>query len=182
MKNIRFSHTLPEHFQTAPLIHVRSNWLAMTLGFFGWLILLVCSIGLLYLSNRYLRFREDFEERGIWMYMLIALYALMFGSGFYFIFDKYFPRQWMTEATVNLDEKTIAITSRGKTRVLPFSRISKGIYQGASPIFTTHYMYWVVVEGERIPLVSFTNEPVSFAFYNMLERRAGLKMEQEPGN
>ena len=32
------------------------------------------------------------------------------------------------------------------------------------------------------PLLSFTNERVSSAFYDVLERRAGLKMEQEPGN
>lgn len=182
MKNIRIPRTLPENFQTAHVIRVRSNWLAMSVGFIGWLILLVCIIGLLFLLHRYLRFPEDFEERGIWMYMLIALYALLFGIGFYRIYDRYFPRRWMTEVTVNLEEKNLVITSQGKTRVLPFSQISKGIYQGASPIFTTHYMYWVESGGERIPLVSFTSEQVSFAFYNMLERRAGLKMEQEPGN
>jgi hypothetical protein len=154
----------------------------MTLGFFGWIILLICSIGLYFLVNRYLRFYDEFNERGIWMYILIAIPALLFGVGFYFIYDKYFPRQWIKEATINFDEKTIAIKSLGETRVLPFSRISKGIYQGASPIFTTHYMYWMEAEGARIPLVSFSSETASFAFYNMLERRAGLKMEQEPGN
>lgn len=174
--------SIPHNFQTAPVIHVKSNWLAMSLGFVGWVILMTCSIGLYYLVNRYLRFYDDFNEGSTWMYILIAMHALLFSIGLYFIYDKYFPRQWMTEATVNFDEKTIAIASRGKTRVLPFSRISKGIYQGTSPIFTTHYMYWVESEGERIPLVSFTSEQVSFAFYNMLERRARLKMEQEPGN
>jgi len=154
----------------------------MCAGFVGWVILLVCSIVFLFFLHRYLRFPEDFEERNVWSYVLVAVYALLFGSGFYVTYDKYFPRQWMTEVIVNLEEKNIAITSRGKTRVLPFSRIEKGIYQGASPIFTNHYMYWVEVEDERIPLVSFTKERVSFEFYEVLERRAGLKMEQEPSN
>jgi hypothetical protein len=35
---------------------------------------------------------------------------------------------------------------------------------------------------QTAPLVSFTSEQVSVAFYNMPERRAGLKMEPEPGN
>ncbi len=171
-----------QQFHTAPVVHVRSNWLPLCVGFVGWVILLVCSVGFLFLFHRYLRFPEDFEERNIWSHVLVALYTLLFSSGFYVIYGKYFPRQWMTEVIVNLEEKTIAIMLRGKTRVFPFSRINKGIYQGTSPIFTTHYMYWVDVEGERIPLVSFTKERESFEFYEVLERRAGLKMEQEPSN
>ena len=182
MKNIFPALTALQNFQTAPLVRVRSNWLAMCAGFIGWVILLICSIGLYYLLNRYLRFYDDFNERGMWMYLLVAVHALLFGSGLYFIYDKYFPRQWMTEAVVNLEEKCLTVSCRGKERVLPFSRISRGIYQGVSPVFTTHYMYWVESEGERIPLVSFTNERVSFTFYDVLERRAGLMMEQEPGN
>ncbi len=179
MKNIP---TPIQHFHTAPLIHVRSNWLPMCAGFVGWVILLVCSVGFLFLLHRYLRFPEDFEERNVWLYVLVALYALLFGYLLYGIYERYFPRQWMTEAVVDFEEKSLTIISRGKARVLPFSRIEKGIYQGASPIFTNHYMYWVEVEDERIPLVSFTKERVSFEFYEVLERRAGLKMEQEPSN
>jgi hypothetical protein len=43
-------------------------------------------------------------------------------------------------------------------------------------------MYWLDVNGERIPLVTFSKERESFEFYEVLERRVGLKMEQEPSN
>lgn len=175
-------NTPTQDFLTAPVVHVRSNWLPLCAGFIGWVILTVCSVGFLFLLHRYLRFAEDFEERTVWSYVLVALYAMLLGSSFYVIYDKYFPHQWMTEVIVDVAGETITITSKDKIQVLPFSRIGKGIYQGVSPIFTTHYMYWVEVEGERIPLVSFSKERASFYFYEVLERRVGLKMEQEPGN
>lgn len=179
MKN---TPTAPQDYLTAPVVHVRSNWLPLCAGFVGWVILLVCSVGFLYLLHRYLRFPEDFEERNVWMYVLVAFYALLFGFLLYSIYDRYFPRQWMTEAVVDLDEKCLTIITRGKARVLPFSRIGRVVYQGVSPVFTTHYLYWAESEDELIPLVSFSKERASFYFYEVLERRAGLKMEQEPGN
>jgi hypothetical protein len=179
MKN---ASTPVQQFHTAPVVYVRSNWLPLCVGFAGWVMLLVFSVGLYFIFNRYLRYSEDFEEMNAWAYMLVAVVALLFCSGFYVIYNKYFPRQWMTEVMVNLEEKTISITLRGKMRVLPFYQIKKGIYQGASPIFTTHYMYWLDVNGERIPLVIFSKERESFEFYEVLERRVGLKMEQELSN
>lgn len=176
MKN---SPTAPKDYPTAPVVRVRSNWLAMGIGFAGWVILQFGIVGLYYFMNRHLRFSEDFEERNAWMYVLIANCTLLFGIALYAVYNRYFPKQWMTEAIVDLDEKRLTIISRGKARALPFSQIEKVVYQGSSPIFTTHYLYWVVSEGEHIPLVSFTNEQASFGFYEVLERRAGLKMEQE---
>jgi hypothetical protein len=152
----------------------------LCVGFAGWVMLLVFSVGLYFIFNRDLRYAEDFEEMNGWAYTLVTIVTLLFSGGLYLIYTKYFPRQWMTEVMVNLDEKTITITLRGKMRVLPFYQIKKGIYQGASPIFTTHYMYWLDVNGERIPLVTFSKERESFEFYEVLERRVGLKMEQEP--
>jgi hypothetical protein len=179
MKN---TPTAPQAYQTAPVVRVHSKWLPMCAGFAGWVILLVCSVGLLYLLHRYLRFPEDFEERNVWMYVLVAVYALLFCFLLYGVYERYFPRQWMTEAVVDLDEKCLTIITRGRAQVFPFSRIGKVVCQGVSPIFTTHYLYWIESEGKRIPLVALSSERASFYFYEVLERRAGLKIEQEPGN
>lgn len=63
-----------------------------------------------------------------------------------------------------------------------FSPTFKVIFRGVSRMFFTNYMFWVVIGARRIPLVSFSSDPASNDFYFMLERRAGLKMEQEQGN
>jgi len=182
MKSIYFSLPFHQDCQSATVIRVKSNWLALCAGSVGWVIMLIFSLGMTVLFHRYVRFPEDFREIGIRTLPFIASYLFILGSGLYFIYKRYFPSQWMTEAAINLEDNTITINSRQGTTVLPFSRISKVIFQGASPIFITNYLFWVEVENDRIPMVSFSSDPASNDFYFMLERRARLKMVQEPGN
>ena len=180
MKSAYFSPNFHQDCQSATVIRVKSNWLAMCVGSVGWVIMLIFSLGMYVLFHRYVRFPDDFREIGIRTLPFIAGYLFILGGGLYFIYKKYFPAQWMTETTINLEDKTITIDSRQGTTVFPFSRIRKVIFQGATPIFITNYLFWVEVEKDRIPLVSFSSDPASNDFYFMLERRAGLKMVQEP--
>lgn len=181
MQNKPIPPTFHQDCQTGTLIHVKSNWLAMSASFIGWIIMLAFSVGMFFLYHRYFWVPELWEGKvtGV-LYTVYFLFIV--ASGLFFIYKKYFPRQWMTTLAVSLEEKTFTIVRSGKATVLPFSQVSQVIHQGVATIFSTNYLFWAEVDGERVPLVAFTHQPSSLDFFLMLERRTGLKLFREEGN
>lgn len=164
---------------TPSTLHYRSAWRSMRLGLVGWFILITGAVGLLFLFRRFFSFADEFSSRNLSVWFLIAAHLFYLGIGLYTAIRSYLPRQWKTELTLHLDEKTLERTFGGKTETLPFGRIDRVVYQGVSPVFVTHYLYWAEIGAERIPLIAFTRERESNDFYDLLERRAGLKVVQE---
>lgn len=181
MQNKHIPPTFHQDCQTGALIHVKSNWQAMSASFVGWVIMLAFSVGMAFLYHRYVWVPELWE--GAVSGVLYAVYFLcIVAFGLFLIYKKYFPRQWMTTLTVNLEENTFVIVRSGKTTVLPFSRVSQVIHQGVATVFSTNFLFWAEVDGERVPLVAFTHQPSSLDFFLMLERRTGLELFREEGN
>ena len=181
MQNKHIPPTFQQDCQTGHLILVKSNWLAMSASFIGWIIMLAFSVGMFFLYHRYVWVPElwEGEVTGV---LYTGYFIFIVAFGLFFIYKKYFPRQWKTDLTVNLDDKNFTIASAGKTTVLPFSQVSQVIHQGVATIFSTNYLFWAEVDGKRVPLVAFTNQPASLDFFLMLERRTGLKLFREEGN
>lgn len=164
--------------QTASVIRVKSNGIAMIFSFAGWLLWLAFTFGLILLINKW----KGFLDGGLGTGAIILGYGILFVSVLVFIYQRYFPRQWMTSLTVNLEDKSFTIVSGKKTRHLPFSQVSQVIHQGVATLFATNYLFWAEVEGERIPLVAFSSDQRSLDFFLMLDRRSGLKLFREAGN
>jgi len=175
MKNT--TTTFQKNCQTASIIRVKSNGIAMIFSFAGWLLWLAFTFGWV-ISFRVWRYDSGEISTGA----LLLVYGVLIGSILVFLYQRYFPRQWMTDLTVNLEDKTFTITSGKETRILPFSQITQIIHQGVATMFATNYLFWAEVEGRRIPLVAFSSDQRSLDFFLMLDRRSGLKLFREEGN
>lgn len=182
MNNKDTTATFQKDCQTASIIRVKSNGIAMIFSFAGWLFWLavIFGFGLIEtMAHTSYYFGRDLDSNTLFH---ILGYGLMIVSTLVFLYQLYFPRQWMTSLTVNLEDKSFTIVSGKETRILPFSQVSQVVHQGVATLFATNYLFWAEVEGERIPLVAFSSDQRSLDFFLMLDRRSGLKLFREAGN
>lgn len=170
--------TFQKDCQNAAIIRVKSNGIAMIFSFAGWLLWLAFAFGWVVLINKW----RGLLDGGLGTGVFILGYGIAIVSILVFLYQRYFPRQWMTSLTVNLEDKSFTIVSGKETRILPFSQVSQVIHQGVATVFATNYLFWAEVEGERIPLVAFSSDQRSLDFFLMLDRRSGLKLFREAGN
>ena len=154
----------------------------MRLGLLGWVILVIGVVGFTYLLRRYFVYADDFDAWNFWAWFIVAQQLLFLVLGFYMVWTSYLPSQWKTTLKLHLDGKKLEIIRADKTEVLPFERINRIVFKAVSPIFSTHYLYWAEAGTERIPLIAFSEVRQSNDFFDLLIRRAGLRVEQEPGN
>ncbi|MFN0214119.1 MAG: hypothetical protein ACKVT2_07670 [Saprospiraceae bacterium] len=163
-------------------LEYQSNWKSLRLGLLGWVILVIGAVGFTYLLRRYFVYANDFESWNFWAWFIIAQQMLFLVLGFYMVWKSYLPSQWKTALKLHLDEKKLEIITAEKTDVFPFERINCIVFKAVSPIFAIYYLYWAEVGQERIPLIAFSTLWQSNNFFDLLIRRAGLRVEQEPSS
>lgn len=163
-------------------LEFQSNWKTVRLGMLGWVIFVIGVVGFTYLIRRYVVYQNDFRTWNEWAWMVVAQHLVFLALGFYMIWQSYLPGRWKTTLKVYLDDKKLEIITAGQTETLPFERIQCVVFKAASPIFTTYYLYWAEVRTGRIPLIAFSEVRHSNDFFDLLIRRAGLRVEQEPSS
>ena len=163
-------------------LEYQSNWKTVRLGLLGWVILVIGIVGATFLLRRYIVYPNDFRSWNEWAWIVVAQHLIFLTLGFYMIWQSYLPGQWKTTLKVYLDEKKLEITTAGQVKTLPFEQIQCVVFKAASPIFTTYYLYWAEFGAERIPLIAFSEVRHSNDFFDLLIRRAGIRVNQEPSS
>lgn len=163
-------------------LEYQSNWKSMRLGLLGWVILVIGAVGFTYLLRRYFVYADDFDAWNFWAWFIVAQQLLFLILGIYMVWKSYLPSQWKTALILHLDEKKLDIITAGQTKTLPFEQIQCVVFKAVSPVFSTCYLYWAEVGTERIPLIAFSKVQQSNDFFDLLIRRAGLRVEQEPSS
>lgn len=160
--------------------HYTSNWLSMWLGLLGWVILLIFGFLFLLLVDgiRLSSYDDDYHGWDFWSYFTLIQYLLFLSYNIRYIVKHYWPTHWKTSITLNLDEKKIERTIKGKTEILPFEHVDCIVYRAVSPIFVTYYLYWIEIGGKRKPLVAFTKEQTAQDFFERINK-AGLSVVQK---